>query len=107
MQLQHREVRVKNDDYKREQQRLAKQIKRVVVLKDDHIFAFCAVWNTLTFSNSFNVMRTFCLPSHTFHTSLRMHDRLSQKHVPSLLIQTCWFKGHGDAREAYTANAYT
>ena len=22
----------------------------------------------------------------------------------AILIHTCWFKGHGDAREAYTAN---
>ena len=27
--------------------------------------------------------------------------------VPHLLIHTCWFKGHGDARKAYTANTYT
>ena len=32
MQPQCREVRVENDEYEREQQRLAKQIKRVVVL---------------------------------------------------------------------------
>jgi len=42
--------------------------------------------------------------SHTFHTSLHMHDRPSQKHVPRLLIHTCWFKGHEDVREAYSAN---
>ena len=50
--------------------------------------------NVLTFSNSFNVMRTFCLPSHTFHTSLHMHDQLSQKHAhamptnPHMLVQS-------------------
>ena len=43
MQPQRREFRVENDEYEREQQRLAKQIKRVVVLINDHIFVFCAV----------------------------------------------------------------
>ena len=38
-----REVRVENNEYEREQQHLAKQIKRVVVLRNNHIFAFCAV----------------------------------------------------------------
>jgi len=42
MQPQCREVRVKNDEYEREQQRLAKRIKRVVVLRNDHILA-CSV----------------------------------------------------------------
>ena len=42
MQPQHREVRVKNDEYERKQQRLAKQIKHMV-LRNDHIFTFCAV----------------------------------------------------------------
>ena len=41
MQPQHREVHVENDEYER-QQRLAKQTKRVVVLINDHILAFCA-----------------------------------------------------------------
>ena len=43
MQPQRREVCVESDKYEREQQRLAKQIKRVVVLRNDHIFAFCGV----------------------------------------------------------------
>ena len=43
MQLQCREVRVDNNEYEIEHQRLAKQIKCVIVLRDDHIFAFCAV----------------------------------------------------------------
>ena len=42
---QRREVRVENDEYGREQQRLVKQIERVVVLRNDHILAFCAVRN--------------------------------------------------------------
>ena len=70
MDPQRREARV---EY--EEQRLVKQIKRVVVLINDHIFAFCGVQNALAFSSSFNVMGTLCLPSHTFHTSLHMHDR--------------------------------
>ena len=37
------EVRVENDEYEREQQHLAKQIQRMVVLRNDHILAFCAV----------------------------------------------------------------
>ena len=45
MQLQHRKVRVENDEYEREQQCLAKQIKNVDVLKNDHILAFCAIQN--------------------------------------------------------------
>ena len=60
--------------------------------------------NVLALSNSFNIMRTLCLPSHTFHTSLHMHDRPAQKHMPRLLIHMCWFKGHGDACEAYIAS---
>ena len=43
MQHQRREVRVENDEYEREQQRLAKQLKHMVVLRDDHFFTFCAV----------------------------------------------------------------
>ena len=30
-------------EYEREQQHLAKQIQRMVVLRNDHILAFCAV----------------------------------------------------------------
>ena len=43
MQPKHREVCVENNEYEGEQQHLAKQIKRVVVSINDHIFAFCAV----------------------------------------------------------------
>ena len=43
MQPQRREVRIENNEYEREQLRLAKQIRRVVVLRNDHIFAFCGV----------------------------------------------------------------
>ena len=43
MQPQRREVCVEKDEYEREQQRLAKQIKHVVVLRNDHIFTFCVV----------------------------------------------------------------
>ena len=39
------EVCFENDEYEREQQRLAKQIKHVVFLSNDHILAFFAVQN--------------------------------------------------------------
>ena len=55
MQPQRREVRVENNEYEREQQRLAKQIKRVVVLRNDHIFAFCAVWKRAHFLELFQL----------------------------------------------------
>ena len=42
MEPQRREVCVENDEYEREQQRLVKQIKCVVVLRNDHISVFCA-----------------------------------------------------------------
>ena len=45
MQPQLREVRIENDEYEREQQRLAKLIKHVVILRNDHILIFCAVQN--------------------------------------------------------------
>ena len=45
MQLQRHEVRFENDEYEREQQRLAKQIKCMVFLSNDHILMFCAVQN--------------------------------------------------------------
>ena len=52
MQLQCREVRVKNNEYEREQQRLVKLKKRVVVLRDNHTSRSVQFENTLTFSNS-------------------------------------------------------
>ena len=63
------EVCVENDEYEREQQRLAKQIKHMVILRNDHIS--CSVWfeNALTFSNSFNIIHMLCLPSQTCRTS--------------------------------------
>jgi len=45
MQPQLHEVHIENDEYKREQQCLAKQIKRVVVLRNNHILTFCEVRN--------------------------------------------------------------
>ena len=45
MQPQRREVRFENDEYEREQQRLVKQIKHMVFLRNDHILAFCVVRN--------------------------------------------------------------
>ena len=51
MQPQGREVCVKNDEYKWEQESLAKQINHVVVLRNDHILSFLQFENALTFSN--------------------------------------------------------
>ena len=45
MQPQRHEVHVENDQYEREQQRVAKQIKCVVVLRKYYILTFCAVQN--------------------------------------------------------------
>ena len=73
MQPQRREVRVENDEYEKEQQRLTKQIKRVVVLRNDHIFAFCAVRKRAHILRLFQ-LSAYALPSHTFHTSLHMHN---------------------------------
>ena len=54
-------------------------------------------------SNSFNVVHTLCPPSHTFHTLLHMHDRLTIPKACALLtvIHKCW------SCEAYTVNTYT
>ena len=41
MQPQRREVRIENNEYEREQQRLVKQIKCMVVLRSYHIFMLC------------------------------------------------------------------
>ena len=75
---QRRDVRVENDEYEREQQRLAKQIKRVVVLIRTISSRSVGFKKAFAFSNSFKVMRSLCLPpssSHNFHTSLHMHVR--------------------------------
>ena len=109
MQPQRCEARVENDEYKREQQRLAKRIKCMVVLINDHIFAFCVVRKRARILKLFQ-RNVYALPafSHFSHfCSSHMHDRPAQKHVQCLLIHTCWFKGYGDACEAYTANTYT
>ena len=54
MQPQRREVRFENDEYEREKQRLAKQIKRVVFLRNDHILAFFAVQNRAQILETFS-----------------------------------------------------
>ena len=55
--------------------RLAKQIKHVVVLRNDHILAFCAVRKRAHILKFFQCNTyTLCLPSHTFYTLLHMHD---------------------------------
>ena len=103
MQPQRREVRVENDEFEREPKRLAKQIKRVVVLRNNHILAFCAVQNALTVSDSFNVIRTLFLPSHTFYTWLHMHYRKARA-TPINSNLHVLVQGHGDARETYASN---
>ena len=45
MQPQHCEVHTENDEYEREQQCLAKQIKHMVAFRNNHILSFCAVQN--------------------------------------------------------------
>ena len=99
-----------NDEYEREQQHLAKQIKRTVILRDDHIFAFCVVRKRAQilelFQRNAYVCFAFLLTLFTLRCTC-MTDRPSQKHVPCLLIHTCWFKGHGDVCKAYTVNTYT
>ena len=96
MQPQCCEVRIENDEYEREQQRLVKQIKHVVILRNDHILAFCVVQKHAHILELFQ-RNAYALPS--FHTSLHMHDRLSQKHVahllpvtvnPYVLVQRSW-----------------
>ena len=74
MQPQRREVRVENDEYEREQQLLAKQIKRVAVLRNDHILAFCVVQKRAHILE-LSQRNTYALPSHTFYTLLHIHDR--------------------------------
>ena len=72
------------------------------VLRNHQVFAFCAVRKCAHILKLFQ-RNAYALPSHTLFVA----HRPSQKHVPRLLIHTCWFKGHGDVREAYTANMYT
>ena len=56
------QVHVENDEYEREQQCLAKQIKRVVVLRNDHILTFCAVQKRIHILKIFQ-RNTYALPS--------------------------------------------
>ena len=74
MQSQRREVRADNNEYEREHQSLAKQTKRVVILRNDHILAFCVVRIHAHILKLFQCS-TNALPSFsTFHTSLHVHD---------------------------------
>ena len=77
MQPQRREVRVENDEYEREQQqRLAKQIKCVVVLRNDHIFAFCAVQKRAHILELFQRF-TYALPSFSHFLHFVAHALVS------------------------------
>ena len=62
MQPQRREVPVENDEYEREQQRLAKQVRRVVALRNDLILAFCTVQKRVHLPELFQ-RNTYALPS--------------------------------------------
>ena len=72
MQPKRREVRVENDEYEREQQRLAKQIKRVVVSINDHIFAFCAVQKRARILELFQC-NAYALPSFSHFSHFVAH----------------------------------
>ena len=75
---QRREVRVEDNEYEREQQRLVKQIKRVVVLWND-IFAFCAVRKHAHILELFQ-RNVYALPSfsHTLHrTCMTDHPKIT------------------------------
>ena len=65
---QRHEVCIEDDEYEREQQRLVKQIKRVVILRNDIIFAFCAVRKHAHILKLFQ-RNAYALPSfsHTLH----------------------------------------
>ena len=66
------------DEYKREDQWLAKQIKCIAVLRNDHILAFIEVFETsLTSSNFFNVcfaiLLTLLILCYTWSTKSMCH----------------------------------
>ena len=48
--------------------------------KQPYPLVLCCAKPRLHPLNSFNVVHTLWPPSHTFHTSLHMHERPSQKH---------------------------
>ena len=108
MQPQCHEVRVENDEYERaavpsEANKACGRLEKRPYLR---VVRF---EKALTFLNSFNIMRTLCLPSHTSHTLLHMHDRPFQKHVPRLLTNPDMLVQMSlrCTRKAYTANMYT
>ena len=74
MQSQRREVRADNNEYEREHQSLAKQIKRVVILRNGHILAFCVVRIHTHIFKLFQCSTHALLSFSTFHTSMHMHD---------------------------------
>ena len=85
MQLQCRKVRAENDEYEREQQHLAKQIKHVVVLRNDHILAFCAVRNRAHILKTLSMQYVHFALLILFTLRCTCMDQQSQKHVPCLL----------------------
>ena len=83
MQPQHDEVHIKNDEYEREQQRLAKQIKRVVILINGHILAFCAVQKCAHVLKLFQ-RNTYALPSFSNTLHFIAHASLVPRLVRAL-----------------------
>ena len=82
MQPQRREVPVENDEYEREQQRLAKQVRRVVVLRNDLILAFCTVQKRVHLLELFQ-RNTYALPS--FLQASKARCRLEKRSYPRVL----------------------
>ena len=72
MQPQRLEICVENNEYKREQQRLAKQIKRVVVLRNDLILVFCVVQKRAHILQLFQ-RNTYALPSFSYFLHFVAH----------------------------------
>ena len=83
MQPQHREVHVENNQYEREQQRLAKQIKCVVVLINDHTLLFCVVQKCTHVLKLFQ-RNTYALPSFSNALHFIAHASLVPRLVRAL-----------------------
>ena len=65
-----------NTECEREQQRLAKQIKRVIVLRNDHIFAFCTIQKRAHILKLFQ-RNAYALPSFSHFSHFVAHAWLT------------------------------
>ena len=83
MQPQHREVHVENNEYETEQQCLAKQIKCVVLLINNHTLAFCEVQKCAHALKLFQ-RNTYALPSFSNALHLIAHAGLVPRLVRAL-----------------------